>query len=109
MIQPTLSFKDNLQILPSIDDLQRIELISATGTVVATIENEAGKKGSLAVYNYLGQVFNSLDAEASRFGLALFAENTDDARARPGAHPNIDRLLDIVSDGEALTIHVVKK
>lgn len=109
MIQPKHVFKDNLQILPAIDDIKRIDLVGADGSVVATIANEAGKKGSLAVYNYLAHVFKSLDAEASEFGLALFAENTEDAKARPGAHPNIDRLLDIVGGGAVLHIQVIKQ
>ena len=107
MIQPSLSFKDNLQMLPAIDDIKRIALIGPDGSVVATIENEAGKKGSLAVYNYLGQVFDSLDPEAAELGLALFAENTEDAKLRPGAHPNIDRLLDIVGSSEAMAIQII--
>ena len=38
-------------------------------------------------------------ADAARHGLALYAEHTADARARPGAHPNIDRLLAIAEQG----------
>jgi hypothetical protein len=34
----------------------------------------------------------------------VFAEHTADARNRPGAHPNVDRLLAIVDGGEALRI-----
>ena len=56
MIQPTASFKENLQLLPSIDDLARIELIDPKGAVVASIENQTGKQGSLAVYQYLSLI-----------------------------------------------------
>ena len=45
MIQATASFKDNLQLLPSIDGLERIDLVDADGAIVATIPNEAGKEG----------------------------------------------------------------
>ena len=40
-----------------------------------------------------------LNQFAARHGLALYAEHTADARARPGAHPNIDRLLAIAEQG----------
>lgn len=104
MIQPTALFNNNLQLLPSIEGLTRIDLIDPTGTVVASIENQPGKQGSLAVYRYLEQSFDTLDAEAAAHGLAVFGEHTEDARNRPGAHPNIDRLLEIVSGAAALEI-----
>ena len=106
MIQPTNVFKDNLAQLPAIDGIERIDLIDGKGAIVATIENKPGKQGSLAVYNYLKQTFGTLDAKAAEHGLAVFAEHTADARNRPGAHPNVDRLQAIVDGGEALRIEV---
>ena len=107
MIQPSPVFKDNLAQLPAIDGIARINLVDAKGTVVASIENVQGKQGSLAVYHYLQQAFGKLDAQAAGHGLAVFAEHTADARNRPGAHPNVDRLLAIANGGEALQIQVV--
>lgn len=107
MIQPGATFKDTLQLLPPVDGVQRVDLLDSGGAVVASIENLPGKQGSLAVYRYLAQSFGSLDAQAAEHGLALFAEHVADARNRPGAHPNIDRLFAIVDGGEALTIMVV--
>jgi hypothetical protein len=107
MIQPGATFKDNLQQLPPIDGVQRIDLADETGTVVDSIENQPGKQGSLAVYQYLKQVFGPLDARAAEHGLALFAEHAADARNRPGAHPNIDRLLTIAAGGAPLTLEVI--
>lgn len=107
MIQPTASFKDNLQLLPSVEGLSRIELLDAAGTVVATIENQPGKQGSLAVYQYLQQAFGVLDAKAAEHGMDVFAEHTPDAHNRPGAHPNIDRLIQILDGGAALQIKMV--
>ena len=107
MIHPSATFKDNLQQLAAVDDVQRIDLIGPEGAVVASIENQPGKQGSLAVYRYLQQTFGALDAKAAEHGLAVFAEHTADARARPGAHPNIDRLLDIAAGGAGLTIEVI--
>ncbi|MFM0327030.1 DUF2322 family protein [Caballeronia glebae] len=104
MIQPSNVFKDNLAQLPAIDGIERIDLIDGKGEIVASIENQPGKQGSVAVYNYLKQAFAVLDARAAEHGLAVFAEHTADARNRPGAHPNVDRLLAIVDGGEALRI-----
>lgn len=106
-IQPSATFSENLQALPAIDGVERIDLIAADGSIAASIENVAGKKGSLAVYQYLQMVFGSLTAEAAAHGVAIFAEHSDDAKNRPGAHPNIDRLLDIIAGAEALTIDVI--
>jgi hypothetical protein len=107
MIQPTASFKDNLQQLPPIDGVQRVDLIDAKGAGVASIENQPGKQGSLAVYLYLKQAFGLLDAKAAEHGLAVFAEHTPDARSRPGAHPNIDRLIEIAAGAAPLRIEIV--
>lgn len=106
-IQPGASFKDNLQQLPPIDGVARIDLTDPNGAVVASIENQPGKQGSLAVYQYLKQCFPTLDAPAAEHGLLIFAEHTADARNRPGAHPNIDRLLAIAAGEPALTIKVI--
>lgn len=108
MIHPGATFKDNLQQLPPIDGIDRIDLSDATGTVVASIENQPGKQGSLAVYHYLKQGFDMLDAGAAEHGLMVFGEHTADARNRPGAHPNIDRLLEIVAGGVPLRIEIIK-
>ncbi|WP_296660514.1 DUF2322 family protein [Paraburkholderia sp.] len=107
MIQTGNLFKDNLAQLPAIDGIERIDLVDARGEVVATIENKPGKQGSLAVYHYLKQAFGTLDARAAEHGLAVFAEHTADARNRPGAHPNVDRLLAIAAGAAALRIEVV--
>lgn len=107
MIQPGATFKDNLQQLPPIDGVARIDLVEENANVVASIENHPGKQGSLAVYQYLKQVFGVLDAKAAEHGLIVFAEHTADACNRPGAHPNIDRLLAITAGAAALHIEVI--
>jgi hypothetical protein len=106
-IQPGTSFKDNLQQLPPIDSVERIDLMESAGAVVASIENQPGKQGSLAVYQYLKLAFGTLDAIAAEHGLAVFAEHTADAKSRSGAHPNVDRLLEIASGGAPLTIEII--
>lgn len=106
MIQPTTSFKENLQLLPPVDGLARIDIIDASGIVVASIENQPGKQGSLVVYRYLAETFEIIDADAAAHGLAVFAEHTADAKNRPGAHPNIDHLLAIVGGSDPLRIRL---
>ncbi len=107
MIQPGASFKDNLQRLPAADNVLRIDLVDEGGAVVASIENEPGKHGSVATYQYLEKCFGTLNAKAAEHGLAVFAEHTADARNRPGAHPNIDRLIGIAAGGAPLNLEVV--
>lgn len=107
MIKPGPSFRDNLQNLPSIDGIAKIDLVDPDGTVVASIENQPGKQGSLAVYQYLQASFGTLSPEAAAHGLEVFAEHTEDAKNRPGAHPNIDRLLAILEGAAPLTMTVV--
>jgi len=107
VIQPGATFKDNLRQLPPVDGVQCIDLADGKGVVMASIENEPGKQGSLAVYQYLKQVFGALDAKAAEHGLLVFAEHTADARNHPGAHPNIDRLLAIAAGGAPLIIEII--
>lgn len=107
MLQPVSSFKENLQNLPSIEGIERLELVDAAGDVVASIGNLPGKQGSLAVYQYLLMTFGVLNAEAAQHGLAVFGEHTEDARNRPGAHPNIDRLFAIAEGGAPLAMKLV--
>lgn len=104
MIQPGPSFKENLQALPSVEGVARITLLNTEGVEVASIENEPGKQGSLAVYQYLHQAFGAVNVAAAEHALSVFGEHTEDARNRPGAHPNIDRLFEVIETGAALQI-----
>ena len=90
-----MAFSDNLQQLPSVSHLAGLQLIDSTGAVVATIENKPGQAGSLAVYHALAQQHGGvITPAAAATGLDWYAEHTTDARANPGKHPNIDRLVD---------------
>ncbi|MDT0509426.1 DUF2322 family protein [Novosphingobium sp. MMS21-SN21R] len=106
-ITPGAVFKDNLAQLPKIDAVERIDLTDEAGALAATIENQPGKQGSVAVYHYLKLAFGQLDTDAAQHGLLVFGEHTADARLRPGAHPNVDRLLAIVAGATPLEISVV--
>ena len=99
-----MSFTDNLKQLPKISHLAAIDLLDADDNLVDTIENKQGQTGSLMVYNHLGQIFGSITPEAANKGLELYAEHTEDARAHPGKHPNIDRLIAIIAGAGALRV-----
>jgi len=102
-----MSFAENLKKLAGISHLAAINLLDAEGNVIATIENKAGSQGSLAVYNHLAQTYGAISPDAAKKGLELFAEHTIDARAHPGKHPNIDRLLALIEENKTLrTKHV---
>lgn len=93
-----MSFAEVLAGLPAVDHLAGIELTGPEGEIVS-IENKPGSQGSLKVYHYLLEKYGAIDRAAANAGLILYAEHTFDARANPGKHPNIDRLLAIVADG----------
>ena len=99
-----MSFADNLKQLPPVSHLEGIDLLDDAGEPVAAIDNKPGQAGSLAVYNFLGQHFGAITPLAAQTGLDLYAEHTDDARANPGKHPNIDRLLAIIESGARLRV-----
>lgn len=103
-LHSTMTFAENLQQLPSITHLAALQLVNAAGEVVATIENKPGKAGSLAVYAALAARHGSIDVAAAREGLDIFAEHTVDARAHPGSHPNIDRLLEVIATGHGYAV-----
>ena len=97
-----MAFADNLKQLPKVSHLAALQLIDGDGNVVATIENKPGQGGSLAVYNHLAQTYGSINIEAAKKGLEIFAEHTEDERTNPGKHPNIARLIAIEGGQPAL-------
>ena len=104
---PSSVFKENVAQLPSSDTIARIDFLDAKGTVVSSLESKPGTQGSVAVYNYVKQAFGILNTHAAEHALLIYAEHTADARQRPGAHPNVDRLLQVIASGEPLHIHIV--
>lgn len=99
-----MAFAENLKALPGVSHLQAIALLDGEGNVVATIENKPGQTGSLAVYNHLGQIYGAITADAAKKGVELYAEHGEDARANPGKHPNIDRLLKLIEEPRTLRV-----
>lgn len=94
-----MAFAENLKQLPKVSHLAALQLLNADGGIHATIENKPGQAGSLAVYNHLAQLYGAITPEAAKKGLELYAEHTLDAQANPGKHPNIDRLVTLVTEG----------
>ena len=97
-------FADNLKQLPKISHLEALSLLDGEGVELARIENKAGQAGSLAVYNHLAQIYGAITPEAARKGLELYAEHSEDARASPGIHPNIDRLIAVAAGGPTIRV-----
>jgi hypothetical protein len=96
-----MNFADILATLPAADHLRGVDVVDATGAVVHHIPAAPGKMGSLRLYHALAERFGgALNADAVAQGIAWFAEHVADARARPGAHPNIDLLLDAQTPGK---------
>ncbi len=101
-----MSFADNLKALPKVSHLAALQLLEGEA-VVATIENKPGQSGSLAVYNHLAQLYGAIGAEAAKKGIELYAELAEEARAHPGKHPNIDRLLQLHAAERTLRVKQV--
>ncbi|MBQ0930029.1 DUF2322 family protein [Ideonella alba] len=103
-----MAFADTLKTLPSVAHLAALHLIDAEGHTVAVIENRPGQAGSVAVYHALSQRHGGcIDAAAAAEGLLLYGEHTEDARQRPGAHPNIDRLLALLGSTQVLQVRLI--
>lgn len=102
-----MAFADNLKALPSVAHLAALELSDAAGAVTARIENKPGQAGSLAVYAALAAKHGSINPAAAAEGVAIYAEHTADARANPGKHPNIDRLLAITTEAQSLQVKLI--
>lgn len=102
-----MPFADILKALPSVTHLAGLQLLDEHGAPAATLENKPGSAGSVAVYHALQQRYGAITVEAAHEGLVLYAEHTADARAHPGKHPNIDRLLQLVERGGRLTVQLL--
>lgn len=93
-----MKFKEILETLKPVDDIAQIDIVSE-GKVLNVIPNVEGKTGSLRVYaNLVGFDNGNIDFDMAQKGLENFAEHVADAKDNPGAHPNIDLLLNITGD-----------
>jgi hypothetical protein len=95
--------KENLAGLPPTDNVRRVTI----PTLGWSIENQPGKKASVAIYSYMATAHSGLlNPVSAQCGLELYGEYVEEARQHPGSHPNIDLLLDVVSNGATATIVV---
>lgn len=80
-------------------------------TQFCCLTHAAGKKASVAIYAHLAQKYGgSLSPAAAQEGLSLYDEVVADAKARPGAHPNIDILFEVLAKPELqISIQVDKQ
>lgn len=101
-----MRFADTLKTLPEFTG-EKLVLTDAAGIEVATINNAPGTAGSFRVYAHLAKKYGAINVEAAADGLAIFAEHTEDASRHPGKHPNIDRLIAIMTTGAPLNARVV--
>jgi len=101
-------FGDVLLELDAVDSIVNIALFDSKGNEAAVIQNKPGSSGSVKVYYHLYKMFGSINVEAALEGLSLFSEHTADAKANPGKHPNIDRLLQIVEDDKPYSVKVTE-
>ena len=97
-------FSENLSLLPMMDAVVAIVLVDQSGAQVGKIENKPGQAGSLRVYCWLAETFGGITPEAADVGLKIYAEHTQDARANPGKHPNIDRLFSVQTPDQTLQV-----
>jgi hypothetical protein len=99
-------FSDHLASLETTDHIQKIDLFGKDADLVGTIENKPGSQGSVKVYHHLLKKHGSINKEAAKEGLKIYAEHTQDAEENPGKHPNIDRLFGVIETGETLTASI---
>ncbi|WP_291518749.1 DUF2322 family protein [Acidovorax sp.] len=103
-----MQFSDRLKQLPSASHLAALHLLAADGQVLATIENKPGQTGSMVVYAALAALYaGRITPQAATLGLEWYAEHVADARAHPGKHPNIDRLLGWAQGSESFAVQAV--
>jgi len=103
------NFADILRTLPPVDHIVRLELFDTRDQLLDVIENRPGSAGSVAVYHAVMQADGWLDPSAYERALALYGEHTAEARAHPGKHPNIDRLLALTAGDQRLHIKVISR
>ncbi|KAG2440675.1 hypothetical protein HYH02_010254 [Chlamydomonas schloesseri] len=98
--------KENVAKLAPITDVAAVRI----PTLNWQVPNVEGKKASVAIYAHLASKYGGqLNPAAAAEGLELYDEVVADARARPGAHPNIDLLLQVIADGSSHQLVVDKQ
>ncbi|MEZ0231559.1 MAG: DUF2322 family protein [Methylophilaceae bacterium] len=99
-------FSEILATLEPADHVQKIELFNPDGTQAGLIENKPGSQGSIKVYHHLWKKYGSINTDAAKDGLVIYAEHTSDAESNAGKHPNIDRLFTVIKSNNPLTVKI---
>ena len=103
-----MNFAYRLKQLPPASHLAALQLLGAAGQTLATIEPKPGQTGPLVVYAALAALYGgSITPAAACLGLEWYAEHVADARAFPGKHPNIDRLLAWAQGSERFAVRTI--
>ena len=100
------TFSEILSTLDSAEHVKSIILFNPDNSIAGMIENKPGSQGSIKMYHYLYKKWGSINVEAAREGLSLYAEHTADAQNFPGKHPNIDRLLMVIAQNTPLSVEI---
>ena len=101
------NFTEVLATLENSDHIDSIQLYNRNGEWISAIKNQPGSYGSVRVYNHLLLRFGTLTPEAAKIGISLYSEHAIDSQHNPGKHPNIDRLIQIITNGESLMGEIV--
>lgn len=98
-------FSDNLQKMTKPCPEVGVIKLSLDGRLIRTVANIPGQSGSLRVLSNVES-----NGEISRAGVAaaleVFAPLVGEAKAQPGAHPNIDLLLGL-KEGQVLRVEKI--
>jgi len=101
------NFSEILATLENSDHIKSLTLLDSKGVEVGGIENKPGSAGSVKVYHHLFKKWGSINSDAAKDGLDIYAEHTQDAQINPGKHPNIDRLFSIIELGNELSVKLI--
>lgn len=91
--------QENVAALAPIDSVAAVSVALPDGAPWR-IPNAPGKAASARIYAHLAAKHGGvLNAAAAAEGLQLYGEYTEEAKAEPGSHPNIDLLLKVIEQG----------
>lgn len=95
--------------LPDVSNIERLELFGEDYNPSATIDNQDGQTLSLQIYYQLALDYGGIGPKAANSGLLMYGSHADDARANPGKHPHVDRLIDVLNNDYYLSVKAVPK
>ncbi|KAA8492113.1 hypothetical protein FVE85_3551 [Porphyridium purpureum] len=103
-------FKDTVAQLPATDHVSSIELLGLRDKYLRApefnteVDNVEGKRASVAIYHALLSEFGVINARAAEKGLLLYGPFVEEARRKPGSHPNIDLLFRVLDEPQVVLV-----